>query len=203
MMNIQHEGGVDPGAWQDFAVLIVPGWRNSGPTHWQSHWERRYPAFERVQQTDWDTPDILDWVARLDRAVRAASRPVLLVAHSLGCVTVARWAAHAPAANLVKGALLVAPADVERSSAPSAIAGFAPISRRPLPFAATVVASTDDPYCRLERAEAFAQNWGTRLQVARGAGHINADSGLQDWEDGLRLLGDVATRARIASLDVV
>ncbi|MEG2034200.1 MAG: MBL fold metallo-hydrolase RNA specificity domain-containing protein, partial [Janthinobacterium sp.] len=43
----------------------------------------------------------------------ADSTPVILIAHSLGCITVAHWAATAPVQYLrqVRGALLVAGAD--------------------------------------------------------------------------------------------
>ncbi|MNR61323.1 hypothetical protein D3C85_1830500 [compost metagenome] len=58
-----------------------------------------------------------------------------------------------------------------------------------------VVASDDDPYCALERARMFAADWGSRLVVVHGAGHINADSGLDDWPQGLKLLGALRRRA--------
>lgn len=75
-----------------YAVLVVPGWQNSGPEHWQSQWQAQQPGWQRVMQRDWLTPQLADWVAALDAAIVAATQPVLLVAHSLGCVTVAHWA---------------------------------------------------------------------------------------------------------------
>ena len=36
-------------------VLILPGWQNSGPEHWQSRWETLH-GFHRVDQHDWMTP---------------------------------------------------------------------------------------------------------------------------------------------------
>ena len=47
-------------------VLSVPGCQNSGPEHWQSLWERRYPEYRRVQQRDCERPRRADWVAGLD-----------------------------------------------------------------------------------------------------------------------------------------
>ena len=44
------------------------------------------------------------------------------------------------------------PADVERADVPDCLRGFAPIPRTSLPFQSVVVASDNDPYCRLERA---------------------------------------------------
>uniref|UniRef100_UPI0019D2D5C2 RBBP9/YdeN family alpha/beta hydrolase n=1 Tax=Pseudomonas viridiflava TaxID=33069 RepID=UPI0019D2D5C2 len=95
--------------------LIVPGWQGSGDEHWQSHWQRSLPNSQRVEQADWLNPDRDAWVAQLERAIAAHATPVILIAHSLGCITVVHWAASAPVELLrrVSGALLVAPADVE------------------------------------------------------------------------------------------
>lgn len=170
------------------AILLLPGWQNSGPEHWQSHWQRLY-GDQRVEQHDWLRPLRGDWTARLQDAVLAADAPVLLVAHSLGCVLAAWWAAHSPlAATRVQGALLVAPGDVERADVAPQLAGWAPLARQKLPFAATLVASSNDPYCRLERAQQLAQDWGAGWVNAGACGHINADSGLGAWPEGRALL---------------
>lgn len=36
--------------------LILPGYGDSGPAHWQSRWEAADPAFHRVRQADWKSP---------------------------------------------------------------------------------------------------------------------------------------------------
>lgn len=171
-------------------TLIVPGWQDSGPDHWQTHWQQCLGA-ARVQQHDWVTPRCDDWVAGLQRAVLAAGAPVVLVAHSLGCITVAHWVLRGEAAWLratVRGALLVAPADVERAAAPSPLRSFAPVPRLRLPFPALVVASSDDPFCAFERAVQFALDWGAGLRSLGRAGHINASAGYDRWDQGLALL---------------
>ena len=114
-------------ASQTTHYLILSGWQGSPDDHWQSHWQRSLPNASRVEQADWHNPDPHSWVAALERQVAAARSPLILVAHSLGCVTVARWAAQAPLASLrkVRGALLVAPADVEAPGALEEIRGFA------------------------------------------------------------------------------
>jgi uncharacterized protein len=33
-------------------VLILPGLDNSGPEHWQTHWQKQNPHFVRVEQRD-------------------------------------------------------------------------------------------------------------------------------------------------------
>lgn len=173
-------------------VLIVPGWNNSGARHWQTLWQNEFPSIRRVEQREWANPDPDEWVATLDAAVRAEKKPAILVAHSLGCITVARWAeAQRDAANgtwPVAGALLVAPADIERPTAHSALKSFAPVAISRLPFAARLVASSNDPCCSEVRARDLARQWGAGFSLVEGGGHINADSGLGFWPQGLSLL---------------
>ena len=175
----------------DLQVLLLPGWQDSGPEHWQSRWEQRH-GFTRVQQDDWLWPRRGDWMARLEDVVLGSRGPLLLVAHSLGCQLVAAWAAHSQHAARVAGALLVAPPDVEREDMPPNLYSWRPIVRRRLPFAATAVVSSDDPYCASARAAAMAQAWDARCADIGAAGHINGDSGLGDWPQGLQLLREVA-----------
>jgi len=59
-------------------VLLLPGWQDSGPGHWQAHWAKR-PGFVRVEQDDWLWPRRGDWMAQLDAALLADARPALLV----------------------------------------------------------------------------------------------------------------------------
>lgn len=177
-------------ASQTIHYLILPGWQGSPAEHWQSHWQRSLPKASRVEQADWDNPDPQSWVAALEQQVAAARGPLILVAHSLGCITVARWAAQAPLASLhkVRGALLVAPADVERPCCPAALQGFAPISREPLPFPSLLVGSDNDHAASAKRALQMACAWGSQAAILPGAGHINVKSGHQRWEQGFAFL---------------
>ncbi|MCQ4297240.1 alpha/beta hydrolase [Pseudomonas stutzeri] len=170
--------------------LIVPGWYGSPDEHWQTHWQRTLPNSARVEQRDWIAPRREDWVAELERSVAASTEPVILVAHSLGCITVAHWAAHAPLELLdrVRGALLVAPADVERSGCPQPLRSFAPISRQPLPFASQLVGSDNDNASSAARAAAMGGDWGSETTILSGAGHINVTSGHHRWEQGFAFL---------------
>lgn len=169
------------------AVLLLPGWQNSGPGHWQTEWERLH-GYQRVQQHDWMRPLRGDWSARLEEVVADAPGEVVLAAHSLGCILTAWWAAHTRHANKVRGALLVAPGDVERPDLAAQIPGWAPIARQVLPFPAVLVGSQDDPYCSFERAQTLAGAWGARFVDSGPRGHINADSDLGDWPEGHALL---------------
>ncbi len=172
------------------AVLILPGLGNSGPEHWQSHWERRAANCRRVMQDEWDAPACSDWVKRLAAALAEEREPVVLAAHSAACALVAHWAsgAGAAAARQVKGALLVAPSDPLGPNYPAGPTGFAPVPLARLPFPSIVVTGTNDPYVRLDQARDCASAWGASLVVLEGAGHVNAASGFGPWPEGFELL---------------
>ena len=168
-------------------ILILPGWQNSGPLHWQSLWQAQF-GYQRVEQHDWLRPLRGDWMGRLEDVLLSLEQPAVLVAHSLGCQLVAAWAAHSQNTGRVKAALLVAPGDAEREELRPMLGSWAPLVLKPLPFSSILVASTDDPYCTYERAAGFAQAWGSELVNLGAMGHINADSGLGDWPFGQALL---------------
>ena len=174
-------------------VLLLPGWQNSGPGHWQSRWEALH-GFQRLEQDDWLWPRRGDWMAVLEDALLADDRPALLVAHSLGCHLVAAWASHSRHTARVAGALLVAPPDVERADLPPQLQTWAPMHRQPPPFASTAVLSADDPFADAAHSLQLAAAWGSEIVSLGAAGHINADSGLGDWSEGIGLLRALATR---------
>ena len=171
-------------------VLVLPGWENSGPQHWQSLWERRH-GYLRVEQHDWLRPLRGDWIARLEDVVLSCDEPAVLVAHSLGCTLASAWAAHSRNTHRVKAALLVAPGDVERPDVREQLPSWTPIELGARPFASVLVASRDDPYCALERAKLFAHAWHAQFMDYGLCGHINADSGLASWPEGHVLLQDL------------
>lgn len=169
-------------------VLLLPGWQNSDASHWQSLWEQRH-GYTRVQQHDWQRPLRGDWSIQLQEAVLDSERDVVLVAHSLGCMLTAWWAAHSPLAKTrVKAALLVAPGDVEQADLRQILPGWLPVMLQRLPFRSVLVGSRNDPYCSFARAQQMAQAWGSELVDLGHAGHINSDSGLGDWDAGHALL---------------
>jgi hypothetical protein len=178
--------------------LIVPGWAGSGPEHWQTHWEHALGA-SRVELADWLSPDPDAWTSALDAAVaslaRRDPRPPVLVAHSLGCIAIARWARASR--RSVRAALLVAPADVEYAPCLPTLRTFIPVRRARLPFSSLVVTSDDDPCVSLPRAEAFASAWGSELAVIARGGHLNAASKLGPWPEGRALLDDLLRRTEL------
>ena len=174
----------------DTDVLILPGWQNSGPQHWQSRWETLY-GYQRVEQHDWMRPLRGDWIARLEEVLLARAAPVWLIGHSLGCLLVAAWAAHSQQTTRVAGALLVAPGDPELPALRSTLRSWAPMQQVRLPFPALLVGSSNDPYCSLARAQQFGRDWGAGFVSLGARGHLNADSGLGDWPEGHRWLGQL------------
>ncbi|HHJ1295847.1 alpha/beta hydrolase [Pseudomonas sp. P1B16] len=187
---------------ESIRYLIVPGWQGSPDNHWQSHWQRTLPNSARVEQLDWLTPQRRDWVQALEQAITAERSPVILIAHSLGCITVAHWAAEASPALLrqVRGALLVAPADVERPTCAPALRNFAPIPMQALPFPSQVVSSDNDPAVSVPRALHLAQAWGAEAGLLTNAGHINVKSGHERWEQGFAYLYRLQSRVEQRAL---
>ncbi|MBC3832709.1 alpha/beta hydrolase [Undibacterium amnicola] len=182
--------------FSDYDFIIQPGWKNSGSDHWQTHWERVLDA-KRVANKDWEEPALKDWLDGLDTAIGQCAKPVVVIAHSLGCATVAHYAANFP--QKIHAALLVAPADVERENAPSTLGSFAPLPQLALPFSSRVIASTNDPFCDRIRAEKFSATWGSSVVYLVAAGHINTASGHTEWNSGLeelRSLLEIAGRSK-------
>lgn len=182
------------------AYVVIPGIDGSGEEHWQSLWERRWDeAAVRIAPESWSAPMLVDWVAAIDAAVRDAAardRDVVLVAHSLGCWAAAAWAGIAADAPPVRAALLVAPPDLGGESFPTEAAStFTGLVAHPLGWASAVVASADDPYCRVETARALAAAWGSSLHEVGAHGHLNSASGLGDWPTGQDLLADLVEHA--------
>lgn len=190
-------------------VLILPGWLDSGPDHWQSQWQAAH-GYTRVEQHDWARPLRGDWIARLEDVVlaQASNVPITLVAHSLGCLLVAAWAALSRNTHRVKCAFLVAPCDVALEVLRPVLTSWKPTrpysaaqpnpTMRPagspapvtpkLPFRSRLLASRTDPYCSFERAQTLAESWGSSLIDCGARGPINGESDLGNWPYGHALL---------------
>lgn len=164
-------------------LIIVPGWRDSGPEHWQSLWANTVVGAVRVKQDNWISPIRSAWVQRIAETIKAQNGPVILAAHSLGCIATANLPAEVAAR--IHGALLVAPADPERRAA---LRDFSPVPYHALPYRSIVVAGTNDPYCSPRTAGAYARAWQSTFVRLPNARHINVDSGFGDWPFGLMLL---------------
>jgi uncharacterized protein len=178
------------------SVLVVPGWNGSGVGHWQTIWEQQYPRFRPVQQHNWTRPSRTDWIAQIDSDVDRVTPPIFLVAHSLGCLAVAHWAAVAgKKTDHVDGAFLVAPPWLtESDECPKQLADFLPMPLQRLPFPSLFVASEDDPYLPIEIAGRLASAWGSQFVDVGRQGHINVASGHGPWPIGEGLLRGFVAR---------
>ena len=169
-------------------TLIVPGLRNSGPTHWQTGFEAQLPDTRRVEQADWEVTCLSDWAARVREEIDAIGEAVWIVAHSFGCLASVTAAFVRP--EKVLGALLVAPADPHRFGEPTALL------EEKLAFPSLVVASSNDPWVKASTAEFWAGQWGSDYLNIGQAGHINVDSGHGPWPQGLALFEQLRKTAR-------
>lgn len=171
-------------------ALILPGFGDSDPGHWQSLWEMENPGFKRVMQRDWNNPICSEWIVSLEDSLAQLDEHVVLIAHSLGCLLIALWAIQTN--RKIKGALLVAPPDSARDDFPEEIVGFSSIPLKPFKFPSIVVASSNDPYGDLEFTTSCATAWGSRFVNIGAAGHINTSSGLEEWKEGFVLYQQLA-----------
>ena len=167
-------------------VLFVPGLRDYVAEHWQTLLAQSLPGSRTVPPLDHDKLSRQARVEALDQAVNAIDGPVILVAHSAGCLMVAHWARQM--SRPIKGALLATPADIETPLPPGyptfedlQANGWLPLPRAPLPFPTILAASANDPLCRFERAAELARDWGSRFISLGEVGHLNPASGFGPW----------------------
>jgi predicted alpha/beta hydrolase family esterase len=182
-------------------VLIVPGLRDHVDTHWQTllalDLEAQRRRVKTVPPMGRDDLDCALRVAAIERAAQAISGPIVLVAHSGGCVMVAHWARQSQ--RPVHAALLATPPDFEQpmpDGYPTVDAlrasGWLPVPRQPLRFPSIVAASRDDPLGRYERIEELARDWGSRMVDLGLVGHLNPASGYGRWGGAESLIDEIS-----------
>lgn len=167
-------------------ILIVPGLRDAVPGHWQTLLE---PQLDRVRSVPPMGRSDLDCQARveaIERSAQAIAGPIVIVAHSGGCIMVAHWARQSR--RRVLGALLATPPDFETSMPEGyptiealGAAGWLPVPRARLPFRSIVAASQDDPLGTFERVAQLAADWGSERVDLGSVGHLNPASGYGPW----------------------
>ena len=177
-------------------ILIIPGHGNSGPQHWQTRWQEKLSTARRVEQDDWMTPALGDWTCRIIEAVEAATKPVVLVAHSLGVAAVVHAAPQF--GQRIAGAFLAAPPDLTPSDLlPQELAAFGPYPRDPLPFPSITIASRSDPFGTYDHAEDITNAWGSLLIDAGDSGHLNTASGHGPWPEGSMVFAQFLSRLQV------
>lgn len=180
-------------------VLIVPGLRDHVPQHWQTLLAARLQHVQTVPPMGRLDLNCQDRVDAIEAAVAAIDGPVVIVAHSGGCVMVAHWARQTALHARVRGALLATPPDFDApmpdgypTLADLDVSGWLPVPRQPLPFPSLVATSDNDPLGALARVQALAKEWGSQQVHLGSVGHLNPASGYGEWpqaEDLIRRLG--------------
>jgi predicted alpha/beta hydrolase family esterase len=170
----------------EYTIAFLPGIGNSEYEHWQSRWHRSLPGSLWVEQQDWEHPIRNDWVAATLVAFERATLPIVVVAHSLGCLLAAEVLGQAPlrAGPDVIGAFLVAVPDAEGANFPPTVQGFRRALDVGMSVPSTVISSANDPFGSLQHARKVAERWGSEFIDVGALGHINLQSKLGDWPDG-------------------
>jgi hypothetical protein len=181
-------------------VVLVPGLRGDVDDHWQTLLSRRLPGTVTVRSFDRDKLDLDGRVDDLQEAVAGATGPVLLAAHSAGCLVTVHWARRYGGERVV-GALLATPPDLgDPLPAPYPSldelweAGWLPLPTEPLPFPSILAASSNDPLSEPDRIRALAAAWGSQVVDVGAVGHLNPASGHGAWPGAVRLLDRLQTR---------
>lgn len=184
-------------------VLIVPGLRDAVADHWQTLLAPQLPRVRSVPPMGRTDLSCSARVEAIEGAVQAIEGPVVIVAHSGGCIMVAHWARRTR--RTVHGALLATPPDFDQplpDGYPTLAAlhagGWLPVPRERLPFPSIVAASRNDPLGRFERVAEMAQAWGSRLVDIGEVGHLNPASGFGAWPRALELIDELTTVASAA-----
>ena len=186
-------------------VLIVPGLRDAVATHWQALLADRLRATGRpvvaVPPLGREDLDCARRVAAIEQAARTIEGPIVIVAHSGGCIMVAHWAAQTQ--RKVQGALLATPPDFEvplPDGYPPLDAlragGWLPVPRSRLAFPSIVAASQDDPLADYDRVAILARAWGSRLIDLGKVGHLNPASGYGEWRQAETLIEELSALSR-------
>ena len=177
----------------DADILVVSGWSDSGPEHWQSRWQAKLSTARRVTQRDFEKPIRAEWEEKIAREVLESARPAVIVAHSLGVIATLHAAQRV--GEKIAGAFLVAPpSEAVIREMPSIDSAFLPVPRARLPFPAAMVGSSDDPYADLLFARNLAQDIGAQFIDAGASGHINVDSGHGPWPEGSLAFANFMTK---------
>lgn len=187
------------------SVLIVPGLRDQVANHWQTLLASRMPQAETVAPMGRENIDLDGRVAAIEAAAQSIGGPLIIVAHSAGCIMTAHWAKRTHCQ--VIGALLAAPPDLETAMPqgyPTLEAlranGWLPVPREPLPFPSIVAASENDPLGRLDRVLELGRAWGGRIVNIGAVGHLNPASGFGYWPQAEDFIAELSTPVASAGL---
>lgn len=175
-------------------IVIVPGLRGHVEEHWQTRLAAKLPNVRIGSSFTRHKRDLDGRVHDLQQTVEEVDGPVVLVAHSAGCLVTLHWAKRYGIAP-VRGALLATPPDLAKplpAEYPTLEelrdSGWLPVPEERLPFPSIVASSTNDPLGDQQRIQALADCWGSRFVDVGPVGHLNPASGFGDWPQAESLL---------------
>ncbi|MBB5509483.1 RBBP9/YdeN family alpha/beta hydrolase [Paraburkholderia atlantica] len=156
-------------------LVTVPGLHGSEGTHWQTWLERQFARSLRVEQANWDAPDLALWAKSLRDLLARERGPFVLAAHSFGCLATGHALQQGALASDVVGVLFVAPASPRKFE----FAG--PFDARRVGVPSILIGSETDPWMTLADARDLAQRFGSAFVNLGDAGHINTAAGFGPW----------------------
>ncbi len=167
--------------------FIIPGYSKNTDAHWQSVWANVLPNAQVIEQDKWEGVHKDDWINRIEETLANEDlSQIILIGHSLGVATILHWVKQY--GHKVRGVLLVAPTDIDDLAEPIEAYGFNPMPLEKLPFPSIIIASENDVWISLKRANEYAELWGSEIVNVGKLGHINADSNLGEWQVGQGIL---------------
>jgi uncharacterized protein len=171
-------------------IFTVPGLHGSGKFHWQTRWETLY-GFNRIEQECWDNPDFSTWSKSLYMTLERSivETKAVLIAHSLGCHLVVK--SLPVISNIVKCVLLVAPPDLNSGIINKDLSSFLQSDVKKLSVPGILVYSENDPFAGTDYSEKFGTDLGIERISIGNCGHINSDSNLGDWDEGIVFLNNL------------
>lgn len=188
------------------SVLIVPGLRDHVEAHWQTLLAAELPHARTVPPMGRTDLDCQARVLAIEAAMDSLAGPVVIVAHSGGCVMVAHWAAVTRHAAKVCGCLLATPPDFDRPMPEGyptidmlQAGGWLPVLRARLPFRSLVAGSRNDPLGDFGRVKDLARDWGSEFVDLGEVGHLNPASGFGPWPQARALIDALASAPQVTA----
>ena len=171
--------------------FTIPGWGGSSEDHWQTFFESRLDQCVRIEQENFNEPDLDKWVEKLNEVLsNYPSENCILIGHSLGCFVIAEWLKRYK--KSIRGAFFVAPADLKNAPEIIPQTGFDDFEVVSIKSPSMLIASTNDAWLPQETAEFLASIWGSELRWVENGGHISSASGFGKWEEGLLFLNELS-----------
>lgn len=179
-------------------ILVIPGYKGSPNGHWQTWLQTQYPNTERIKEIDHHKPILSQWSAQIQQYLEQQTLPIIIIAHSFGCLAALDAIVRKQLQSKVSGVLFVAPASPYRFTSYGHRADFPnersiveTLTIRALGVLGTMVVSRNDPWMNYDHACSLASDLGLLTYDAGYVGHINIESGHGPWPEVKALIDDI------------